>query len=224
MKVPNPHVLVIDEINRANVSKVLGELVTLLEEDKRQGAENELSVVLPHSGDRFTLPCNLYILGTMNTADRSIALLDTALRRRFNFEELPPDPKQLQEAANATGIDLPAVLCTINERLEWLIGRDHLIGHAWLMGAETKDQVDQIMRHKIIPLIAEHFYDDWKKVRAVLGDTDDFLNRAPLNPPPGLDDEIGEQRYCWTVNEDFPDDAYGNLVSGDTLAEENPEE
>ena len=219
-----PYVLVIDEVNRANVSKVLGELITLLEEDKRQGAENEISVQLPHSSEHFSLPPNLYILGTMNTADRSIAILDTALRRRFEFEELLPDPEKLQAAKRATGIDLPAVLRSINERLEWFIDRDHQIGHAWLMNAGTRENVDRIMRNRIIPLIAEYFYDDWKKVRAVLGGTDDFVTRETLNPPPGLEDEIGEERYRWTINERFPDDAYASLVSGDPLVEENPEE
>ena len=213
----DPHVLVIDEINRANISKVMGELITLLEEDKREGAENEVAVTLPHTGKRFTLPANLHILGTMNTADRSIALIDTALRRRFEFEEVAPDPTLLE---TVEGIDLPAVLTAINERIEYLIDRDHLIGHAWLMGAKTKADVDETMRRKIIPLIAEYFYDDWRKVKAVLGNTDDFVRGGALKPPPGLGDEEVDERLRWTVEEPpFADSAYDRLVVGKPKAE-----
>ena len=205
-----PYVLVIDEINRANIAKVLGELITLLEEDKREGAENEVAVTLPHSNERFTLPANLHVLGTMNTADRSIALLDTALRRRFVFEEITPEASLLQET---DGIDLPRVLTVMNERLEWLVGRDHLIGHAWFLNAGSKAAVDEVMRRKVIPLIAEYFYDDWEKVRAVLGGTDAFVQREELDPPPGLEGE-GETRYRWTVRDAFPEGAYEELIAG----------
>ena len=207
----NAYVLVIDEINRANISKVMGELITLLEEDKREGAPNEVAVTLPHSRKRFTLPSNLHILGTMNTADRSIALIDTALRRRFQFEEMVPKPELLSVVDD---INLPAILKAINDRLEYLIDHDHLIGHAWLMNAKTKAQVDDVMRHKIIPLIAEYFYADWRKVRAVLGNTNDFVRREPLSPPPGLDEADMDERFRWTVRDDFATDAYRRLVQG----------
>ena len=213
---PAPHVLVIDEINRANVSKALGELITLLEEDKRDSAANEVAVTLPYSGERFTLPANLHVLGTMNTADRSIALLDTAVRRRFDFEELPPNPDALRDAAGRTGIDLPAVLGAMNERLEWLIDRDHLIGHAWLMDAAGKADVDNVMRRKIVPLVAEYFHDDWRKVRAVLGGGKDFVRAERLGPPPGVADDTGETRFQWVVADPpYRDRAYDRLVSGE---------
>ena len=211
---PLPYVLVIDEINRGNISKVFGEAITLVEEDKRSGKLHEIHVTLPYSGKRFILPDNLHILGTMNTADRSIALLDTALRRRFDFEELIPEPELLKEAAERSGIDLPAVLTTLNNRLEWLLGRDHLIGHAWLMNARSNDDVDSIMRRKIIPMLAEYFHQDWSRVRAVLGGG--FIERKTLGVPPELDDaDIGEDRYRWTVRDVFPKVAYDRLISGE---------
>ena len=207
-----PYVLVIDEINRANVSKVLGELITLLEKDKREGNEVEVAVTLPHSGKRFTLPSKLYILGTMNTADRSIALIDTALRRRFRFEEVPPEKELL---GTVDGIDLQVILETINDRLEYLIDRDHLIGHAWLMGVKSRADLDEVMRHKIIPLIAEYFYEDWGKVQAVLGGTGHFVVGRALKRPPGLgDEEAHETRRSWEIQKEFAEGAYESLVSG----------
>jgi len=207
-----PHVLVIDEINRANISKVMGELITLIEADKREGQENEVRVTLPHSPKSFSLPDNLYILGTMNTADRSIALLDVALRRRFDFEEMLPNPDLLEDAKEKTGVDLPKVLDAINKRLEYLIDRDHLIGHAWLMHIESRDALDECMRRKIIPLIAEYFFEDWSKVHAVLGGGNGFLRQKKLKPPKGLSEDIGDDRYRWRLREKFEANAYDELI------------
>lgn len=217
---PDQFVLIIDEINRANISKVLGELITLLEADKRLSQPNALRVRLPYSGDEFGVPSNLHILGTMNTADRSIALLDTALRRRFTFREMMPEPSVLQETAQKCGVDLPRLLSTINERIEYLYDREHQIGHAYFTVCSSRADVDEVMRHKIIPLLAEYFFEDWAKIAAVLGDLEahegpikgGFLERSILKAPPGLEDGEAIRRFRWKVRSVEEGFDYGKLV------------
>lgn len=167
-----PHLLVIDEINRANLASVLGELITVIEEDKR----GRVSVILPYSKRSFSVPGNLWIVGTMNTADRSIALMDIALRRRFVFWEVPVNYEALRADfaqcgdPDVAGLDLPGILSSMNERLRYLLDREHQIGHAWLFNIRTLDDLRERFAGRILPLLAEYFFDDWSKACLVIGE------------------------------------------------------
>ncbi len=178
-----PHVFIIDEINRGNISKIFGELITLIENTKRSGMPEAASAILPYSGDEFSVPANVYILGTMNTADRSIALMDTALRRRFQFIENMPDSDVLRKihADKVEDLDVAAMLDKINERITFLYDREHTIGHAFFTGLKDDASIEtlqSIFEKSVIPLLQEYFYEDYQKIQLVLADnakSDDSL-------------------------------------------------
>jgi len=170
----SPHmrfVAIIDEINRGNISRIFGELITLIEESKRGTA-----ATLPYSQTEFSVPRNLYILGTMNTADRSIAMLDTALRRRFDFIEMMPQPSLL---GVCDGVDLCELLTALNERIEYYYDREHAIGHAYFMNSsgciKSLSELREVFSTKIIPLLQEYFFDDYERIRLILNDDNTFI-------------------------------------------------
>lgn len=230
-ELPANHVLIIDEINRGNISKIMGELITLLEPDKRLGEENELKVTLPYSRDKFGVPSNLYIIGTMNTADRSIAFMDTALRRRFEFEEMMPDLNVVRASVGndgkVGGVDVPALLNTLNQRIELLYDRDHQIGHSYLMKVKSLAELRDAFIVNIIPLLQEYFYGDWEKLCIVLGcpyspetgkatveNQHPLIKAISLNAAqlPGANEDY-EDGLRYTVNPDFKKAGEDELAS-----------
>lgn len=169
-----PFVLIIDEINRGNISQIFGELITLIEEDKRLGKSEALEVILPYSKQKFGVPPNLFIIGTMNTADRSVEALDTALRRRFSFEEIPPNPKVIKQVGRLENgvldnIELDSLLTTINMRIEKLLDKDHQIGHSYFITVTNFADLKSVFQNKIVPLLQEYFFGDYGKIGLVLG-------------------------------------------------------
>jgi hypothetical protein len=170
----NNYAIFIDEINRGNIANIFGELITLIEEDKRIDTDNYIPVKLPYSGELFGVPPNLFIIGTMNTADRSVEALDTALRRRFSFIEMNPEPQKLSEPKfKCEGIDLEKLLFSINVRIEKLLDKDYCIGHSYFMNIQDQknpiDELRVIFQNKILPLLQEYFYGDWGKIMLVIG-------------------------------------------------------
>ena len=200
-----PYVFIIDEINRGNISKIFGELITLIETTKRfgEGKEECISTKLPYSNEEFTVPNNVYIIGTMNTADRSIALMDTALRRRFKFEEMLPNYDLLKDIFvedEGVKVNIGAMLKVINERIEYLYDREHTIGHAIFLELKENNSIDKlenIFKKSVIPLLQEYFYEDYDKIRLVLGDNakdedEQFIFAESIKPKDVFEGDIGD--------------------------------
>lgn len=210
------YAMLIDEINRGNISKIFGELITLVEPDKRSGCKNELAIKLPYSGDLFSVPSNVDIIGTMNTADRSLAIMDTALRRRFDFQEMMPE-YDLLSGVEVADVDLACLLKMMNRRIEYLYDREHTLGHAFfipvVLAQKEKGQdaalkvFKLVFKNKIIPLLEEYFYEDWQKIRLVLGDNQkakefQFICEEKVDSKESLEALFGKRHTIETYNSD----------------------
>ncbi|MEZ2902134.1 McrB family protein [Acinetobacter terrestris] len=200
------YVLIIDEINRGNISRIFGELITLIEDSKRKGEEEALSVTLPYSKNEFSVPKNVYLIGTMNSSDRSLTGLDIALRRRFTFIEMPPKPELLDDIS-VDGLNIGELLKVINQRIEVLLDRDHCIGHANFMSLKeqpTLEHLTSIFKQKIIPQLQEYFFDDWSKINMVLNANgmlkSKTVERSVLFPNVDTDsDGFFEEQKAWEL-------------------------
>lgn len=210
-----PYVLIIDEINRGNISRIFGELITLIEPSKRMGAPEALQVTLPYSKQPFGVPANVHLIGTMNTADRSLAGLDVALRRRFEFVEMLPDPAKLAGIVIG-GVPVTQLLDAMNRRIEALLGRDYMLGHAYFMSLKTDASIEvlaTIFRRQVLPLLQEYFFEDWQKIAWVLNDHRKaeplrFVRQreGELAGLLGPDVELPRDTHLWTINTQ----AFGN--------------
>ncbi len=212
---PEPRVLIIDEINRGNVSRILGDLITLIEPSKRAGAPEALEVVLPYSKQPFSIPDNVYLIGTMNTADRSLTSLDVALRRRFVFHEMAPNPALLSNV-KVGDVSMVRLLEVMNQRIEALLDRDHALGHAYFLPLKEDNRLSRlatIFREQVIPLLQEYFFDDWQRIQWVLNDHRKanpayrFIDASQAKASALFGDEVLAERVSalWRVN----DDAFG---------------
>lgn len=209
----SPRVLIIDEINRGNIAKIFGELITLIEENKRFGKGEGLSVTLPYSKQPFSVPDNLFIIGTMNTADRSLTSIDMALRRRFKFVEITPNSDHLEKVTNTQGINVKKIMEEMNNRIELLLGKEYLIGHSYFLSLgknPSLDKIGDLFRGEIIPLLKEYFFDDWGKIHRVLGDHQKpdnakiVRNRFNDSEVTALlgEDWSGSKENCWAISEE----------------------